>query len=728
MAKKKGEKAAKARAKREARNRRSDSPEHSGGGGGDVAFVDESELVIVPPGGKRVNNGLANLGNTCFMNSILQCINVSVPFSDEIIKSSTEGLDGLAGSLCSTLRGMRGLEHSKESQGTNGSFSPKKFREQVVSKFPWYQGKEQQDAHEFLSNLIGGVADETTFAERAKAAEQADGKNQPEADPAACRRCVTGSFRGQFCAATLCWTCARISLRLDAFLDVQLGLPSLASQTVGRLGIRPVAEAEPPVDEAESLSSTTAKSKKSQKAPKEAQPKARAAKGVWGLKQDEAAAEEFRKTVRSYIGRLLVRKLAPKQASLEPGGNDCTGGNDDEQEDDLPTIEVELSRKKNSGPQWGFVWSENMLEEDALVVCNITEDSVLDKYNLRCRAMFENESVICVGDRVVEVNGEKEVEEMTRRLRSDHQVSLRVTRGARGSVSTEALGRGRAESDGETERKAKLAAEARQNFEETASRCQESLPADLLDVFSPGEAAKGTCATSGSKFRLEDCLRQFSVVEALEDDHRPSYRCSVCEKTGIAKTLASRRLWIWPSDLPPLLTLQLKRFRRYGPTRFEKSVASVTLPVHLDMSQHVISEACLETMRRHLSKGQEVFEAMEQCSRARGTGANSYCYELYGICEHQGDSMKRGHYVAYVNSGPSAEAEDWYRISDDKVSRCKRDEVLKAEAYVAFYRCVGSGDLANQAPPGKAKQMEANDDNNEVTCDKETANSEAEEV
>merc|ERR1712146_87667 len=61
-------------------------------------------------------------------------------------------------------------------------------------------------------------------------------------------------------------------------------------------------------------------------------------------------------------------------------------------------------------------------------------------------------------------------------------------------------------------------------------------------------------------------------------------------------------------------------------------------------------------------------------------------YELYAICEHQGSQMQDGHYVAYVNSGPSLAREEWFGLSDTKVWKCERAEVLKVEAYIAFYR------------------------------------------
>jgi tRNA-binding EMAP/Myf-like protein len=51
--------------------------------------------------------------------------------------------------------------------------------------------------------------------------------------------------------------------------------------------------------------------------------------------------------------------------------------------------------------------------------------------------------------------------------------------------------------------------------------------------------------------------------------------------------------------------------------------------------------------------------------------------------------MSSGHYIAYVNGGTSLEKEEWHGVSDARVWKCSREEALKAEAYVAFYRREG---------------------------------------
>merc|ERR1711933_321806 len=100
-----------------------------------------------------------------------------------------------------------------------------------------------------------------------------------------------------------------------------------------------------------------------------------------------------------------------------------------------------------------------------------------------------------------------------------------------------------------------------------------------------------------------------------------------------------------------------------------------------DLEDYVLGEGELASLRAHGAFGLDS-QKPETSSRSR------LRYELYGICEHQGSQMQDGHYVAYVNSGPSLEREEWFGISDSKLWRCERSEVLKIEAYIAFYRRV----------------------------------------
>jgi len=652
------------------------------------------------------------------MNSIIQCLNVSLPFGDELLRLQQDGLKGISASLCATFLGIRG---EKDAKGFGGSFSPKQLKDTVVSKFPWYRGKEQHDAHEFLRTLLGSVADDATAVEEKERAEKGE-KPPAFGAPGDCERCISRSFRGHLVAATLCWTCKRVSLQLDPFLDLSLDLPSLHGEACGALGVQALepsaASGAAPSPEAgggdgsgserDEEGGKHAKARKAKKA-EEAAAKAKATPkrpgGVWGAAVDK---EELQESIRSYVMNVVVRAVRREEEAEAP------------EEPEAPAVETELARK--GGKSWGFKWSEQSLGEEVLKLVGVVEDSPLDKHNLRRRATGDEELVICVGDRLVEVNGETEHAAMRAVLKSEEKVALRFVRGPRGPNASK--DDGCAESDTEVERRAEQAAakaKLKQDFLDGSTQCYETLAEELRDIFGPERARQG----NGS-LELEDCLQRFATCEAMEDDFKPSYSCAECKAAGLGKTFASRRMWPWEPDLPPLLTLQMKRFRRYR-NRFEKSTASIVLPPTLSLDDYVMTEGRLEGLKPHLAKGVDLERIIAKGSAAKSLQrpVEGGKYELYSICVHQGATMGSGHYIAFVNNGPSLEKEDWYGLSDTKVWSCTRAEVLKAEAYVAFYRREGVVEAMLAAEVAKVAEDEQTVDEEQVEEDEPADGEEA---
>jgi hypothetical protein len=115
-------------------------------------------------GGRRIRGlvGLANLGNTCFMNSCLQCLLSTPPVIDYFAsgrysssinkKSRTKGQLAIAfGQLAVAIRDGRdqGVEH------------PTQLKRLVAIIAPQFAGYGQHDSQEFLRFLLMGLHDDT---------------------------------------------------------------------------------------------------------------------------------------------------------------------------------------------------------------------------------------------------------------------------------------------------------------------------------------------------------------------------------------------------------------------------------------------------------------------------------------------------------------------------------------------------------------------------------------
>ena len=105
------------------------------------------------------NCGLKNLGNTCYMNTALQCINscweltnffLRKNIEEKINKSNPLGYKGL---LCKSYGNL--LHHLW--YGTSPVYSPDIFLSIISDINETFAGKHQQDAHEFLNFLIDGL-------------------------------------------------------------------------------------------------------------------------------------------------------------------------------------------------------------------------------------------------------------------------------------------------------------------------------------------------------------------------------------------------------------------------------------------------------------------------------------------------------------------------------------------------------------------------------------------
>ena len=126
--------------------------------------------------------GLLNLGNSCFMNSVLQCLSntpelrdyfVSGRYLANINSENPLGFEGkLAKCFCRILRQLWSGEYEY--------FSPKKLLEIVAKRSEYFGGNSQHDTHEFMSYLIDGLHEDLNKVRKKPVTKPVDMENQPD--------------------------------------------------------------------------------------------------------------------------------------------------------------------------------------------------------------------------------------------------------------------------------------------------------------------------------------------------------------------------------------------------------------------------------------------------------------------------------------------------------------------------------------------------------------------
>lgn len=125
--------------------------------------------------------GLANMGNTCFMNSSLQCLSNTIPLTDYFLgydfrgEINHENFLGTKGALVTSYADL--TKHLW--LGSDPSFRPVGFKSDVGQFAPQFKGNEQHDAQELLSFLLDGIHEDLNRVKKRPYIEDkdCDGKN-----------------------------------------------------------------------------------------------------------------------------------------------------------------------------------------------------------------------------------------------------------------------------------------------------------------------------------------------------------------------------------------------------------------------------------------------------------------------------------------------------------------------------------------------------------------------
>lgn len=588
--------------------------------------------------------GLQNMGNTCFMNSALQCLVHTPQLVEYFLQDYTEEINtenplGMKGELAIAFGELlRKLWSSGRS-----AVAPRAFKGKLALFAPQFSGYNQHDSQELLAFLLDGLHEDLNRVKQKPYIEMKDWSGQPDEEVAEeCWRnhkarndsVIVDVCQGQYKSTLVCPVCSKISITFDPFMYLSLPLPSTITRSMtvtvfygdGSGLPMPYTVSVPKHGHCRDLSQALGvacclkpgeslllaevydhKIYRLLESPLELLNSIKdedhivayrlAGKGV-GKKILEIVHRDKSASEGKYFGAPLVTYL---EEDL-PSGSDIN----------LAASRLLSPLKRTCSLTMVRNGKQNGLEVDGESSCG-------------CNGHSEN------GDQLMdnmELQGTS-CQELT------HNIFLFDDR----YLSCKPISKDSVIKSGNRVKVVLVWTEKEQKLYDS------SYLKDLPEVYQKtGFTAKKTRQEAISLF---SCLEAFLTEEPLGPDDM--WYCPSCKE----HRQATKKLDLW--TLPDILVFHLKRFS-YSRYLKNKLDTSVDFPIHnLDLTKYV-----------------------------KRKDAQSYTYELYAISNHYG-GLGGGHYTAFAKL---IDENRWYNFDDSRVSPVSEADINTSAAYVLFYKRV----------------------------------------
>uniref|UniRef100_A0A672IT68 Ubiquitin carboxyl-terminal hydrolase n=1 Tax=Salarias fasciatus TaxID=181472 RepID=A0A672IT68_SALFA len=594
--------------------------------------------------------GLSNLGNTCFMNSAVQCLSNIPPLTEYFLKDKyTDELNednplGMKGEIARAYAELiKQLWSGKYSYVT-----PRPFKTQVGRFAPQFSGYQQQDSHELLAFLLDGLHEDLNRIRKKPYIQLKDANGRPdkvvaeEAWENHIKRndsIIVDIFHGLFKSTLVCPVCSKVSVTFDPFCYLTLPLPMKKERTLEVYLVRLDPLAKPTQY-------------------KLTVPKVGYISDLCTSLSTLSGVPAEKMIVTDIYNHRFHRIFATNEnlSSIM-------------ERDDIYVFEVAVNRVEDT--------------DHVVIPVHLREKYKQSGYNHTSTPLFGQPFLIAV----------------PRTLSEDklyNMLLLRLCRFVRSSV----------EEDEEDCEETQPSKQHTVNGNATNGLLEEGSPsecagrhfvletflftfsktsflfllqficceADRLHFIRRLSVRKVICDFDKHEsmeykpqkkafFKLKDCIELFTTKEKLGAED-PWY-CPNCKQ----HQQATKKLDLW--SLPPVLVVHLKRFS-YSRYMRDKLDSLVDFPLRdLDMSEFLINP-----------------------------NAGPCRYDLIAVSNHYG-GMGGGHYTAYAKN---KDDDKWYNYDDSSVSPANEDQIVSKAGYVLFYQRQDTGSFhpngSDWAAPG----------------------------
>lgn len=582
-------------------------------------------------------SGLENLGNTCFMNSALQCLTKTPQIKDYFINQeyekeiNYENPLGMKGEIANAFADIMKLVWS----GDHSKISPKAFKDTISKRAPQFIGYHQHDSCELIQYLIDGIHEDLNRIENKPITLAVEGENMSDKEKSQYAwnvhklrndSIIVDKFTGQLKSVLVCPICKNVSTTFDPFLYLPLPLPSpermIELYIVTKNITQPWKKVYFPVKNSQQVSYLREKISSTYNLDPKNIIFADVLRKIYEYYPNNKRISEIKETDKTYIYEI-------------DGITDISYHNEDyDRNFQWIEIDVEINNMMKENYSIGSLYnhSKNLFGFPILAPFKNDFTSSKEIYQFILSQAMRLLSPSDLENSNLDLNN---MEKLFYHYDNPTPLLTISHRNEKIPYNDKPL---KLDKFYKFEMKATFDGEVININGKSLSRHFSEFNLSQDNLFESDPNPKNT---KDSSITLQSCIELFQTPEQLGENDM--WRCKICKDF----VQANKTIQIW--KLPEVLIIQLKRFQFHD--RFGGKVNTfVNYPIdNLDLSKFIPPN----------EKNKE--------------------YELFAVSNHIG-GLGGGHYVAHAKVD-----NQWYKFNDNFVSKVDSSQICTSDAYILFY-------------------------------------------